>query len=122
QRGQRVIDQRLVVDRQQLLRGCKRKRIKPRALASRQNDTFAFHALSSAVMERSRYHAEFGSSKRFTGPRPVNPVSRPCHAAVPCRISLIYPVVTTGYGTARSHCVGRAAAIGIARTWFEQFL
>ena len=46
QRGQRIIDQRLVVDRQQLLRGCERQRIEPCAPASRQDDALAIHALS----------------------------------------------------------------------------
>src|SRR5260370_39087498 len=43
QRGQRIIDQRLVVDWQQLLRCCECQRIQPRSPASRQNDALAIH-------------------------------------------------------------------------------
>ena len=44
QRRQGIIDQRLVVDRKQLLGGRQRQRMQPRSAAARQNDALAVHA------------------------------------------------------------------------------
>jgi hypothetical protein len=48
QRGQRVVDQRLVVDRQQLLRRRQGERVKTGSAATCQNDAFAVHASGSS--------------------------------------------------------------------------
>ena len=57
QRGQRIIDHRLVVDRQQLLRGHQGHRVKPRAAATGKNDTLQSMILLSVASRRSRQFA-----------------------------------------------------------------
>ena len=66
QRGQRIVDHRLVVDRQQLLRRHERQRMQPRAGAAGENDALTRHAVlpESARDERARDRVG------FLGPRP----------------------------------------------------
>ena len=53
QHRQRIIDHRLVVDRQQLLVDGERRRIKPRARAAGENN--ALHVMSLLVSKRSTF-------------------------------------------------------------------
>ena len=49
---ERIVDHRLVVDRQKLLRGDERERMQPRAGAAGQDDALTRHALPSAGPRR----------------------------------------------------------------------
>ena len=53
QHRQRVINHRLVIDRQKLLRHAHRDRIQPRSRSARQNDPFACHAVTSFITSAS---------------------------------------------------------------------
>ena len=77
QRGQRIVDQRLVIDRQQLLRGRERQRIQPRAAAACQNDPLAIHASNSSSRGRCGGPGGFvsmrdGIDKCFSATNPVS--------------------------------------------------